>query len=122
MTLPPDRFAEPNTADYRAIRRALLILDVFRRIDPKMPLGYAVMLLQVALRPGEGPTEYAKRMGVSQPGASRVLLELADHAREKDHGLGLLDKAQDPVNLRRTRYFLTPLGHRLLDELLALKP
>lgn len=116
-TVSMDRFDAPDDDSLRLIRRFSQALDVFRTIDPKMPSSYVATFLAVAMKPGMGPTEYAKMTGTIQPIASRILLEIGIKARERDNPLGLVDRDADPNNLRQQRYFLTAKGRAVLRQI-----
>jgi hypothetical protein len=78
----------------KALRRVRRIVELFRNIEPRIPSSYMDAFLSVALKPGGGPTDYARDLGTSQPLASRVLLEIGmlksrnqgDVAVDRGHG------------------------------------
>jgi hypothetical protein len=83
-----------------------------------MPSSYIDAFLLVALKPGASPTDYARDLGTIQPIASRILLELGNHPRARDHELALVDRVQSPTSLVKQEYFLSPKGYRLMNELI----
>lgn len=111
------RFHDLTDDQREALLKLKRALELFRAIEPRMPSSYVDAYLSVALEPGKGPTEYAKDMQTIQPIASRVLLEIGSKAREREEGLGLVDRQANPETLRSHEYFLTQKGKRLLHGL-----
>jgi DNA-binding MarR family transcriptional regulator len=72
------------------------------------------------MKPGDGPTEYAKAMGSIQPVLSRSLSEIGVKARERDQPFYWVDREEDPENLRRKRFYLTTKGQSLLKRVLTI--
>lgn len=116
----PAKFAPPNAEDLRSMRRGLDFLQAFRTVEPSLPSSYMVAFMAVAMEPGHGTVYYAKKLGMVQPVVSRILLEIGQKTRTGGAGLGLVDSATDPVDLRLRRYFLTPKGTALLNSLLKI--
>ena|SRR5215204_5236996 len=98
---------------------AFRVVSAFRKVDPKMPTSYMAALLAVAMKPGHGPTEYAKDLGTIQPIMSRILLEIGVPVREGAQGLGLVDRRVSAESLRNQEYYLTQKGKALLREIAA---
>jgi DNA-binding MarR family transcriptional regulator len=122
MTTAPlsaaDRYRAPDDEDVRRIDIATRFVNVFRMQEARMTASYMAAFLAVAKNPGQGPTEYAKACGTTQPIMSRLLLELGSHARVREQGIGLVDREVDPGNLRQTRYFLTNKGRIVYREVI----
>lgn len=114
-----DRFAPPDSQSVKHIRRAIALIDAFRQVEPSMPLSYAAAFLAVANEPGHGVTHYAKDLGVITPVASRIMLEIGKKARTGGPGYGLIDSQQSTTDLRAWSFYLTPLGAKLLQRVLA---
>jgi len=112
------RFHELDDVDRDSVERLIRIIDLFRTLDARMPSSYIRAFLAVCLKPGAGPTDYAKDMGTIQPIMSRLLLEIGKKARERDEGLGLVDRQASPESLRNQEYYLTPKGRHLLSQIL----
>jgi DNA-binding MarR family transcriptional regulator len=85
-----------------------------------MPSSYIAAFLQVAMKPGEGPTDYAKYLGTIQPVMSRTLSEIGVKARERDEPLFWVDREEDRENMRKKRFFLTAKGQALLRRILKI--
>lgn len=114
------KFHELSKDEMEALEKVIRIIQAFRDVEPRMPTSYADAFLQVARRPGEGPTEYAKHLHTTQPAASRLLIEIGstEQARERNTGLGLVDRQISAQSLRNQEYFLTARGRQLLGRLL----
>lgn len=112
LSAPPAFTLDGN--DLRALTRLNWTVETVRRVAPNMPLGYLHMLLWVSMKPGLGPTEYAKLTGTTQPIASRVLLEIGPQARERQEPLNLVSRCVSPHSLRQVEYRLTPKGEALV--------
>jgi len=115
------RFAPPADEDAKAIRALLDVMRLFRKESPTIPMSYAMGFLLVALKPGGGSTDYMEDLDTIQPIMSRIMLALAKHERRnrgEDSGFDLIDMANDPLDLRRKRAFLTPRGRALMTSVL----
>ena len=110
---------EIDPRERRAADRAFRMVKAFREVDSKMPSSYLAAFLAVALKPGYGPTEYAKELGTIQPIASRILLEIGAQPRGGMQGLGLVDRRASAESLRNQEYYLTPKGRALLRKIAA---
>lgn len=83
-----------------------------------MPSSYIAAFLAVAIKPGFGPSQYAKDLGTIQPIASRLLLEIGPKAREREGpGMGLVTRKTSPEDGREVEYTLTSEGARLAREI-----
>ncbi len=107
-----------SEGDLFLLRRLRLIIQIFRRLEGRIPSSYMDAFLLVAITPGLGPTEYARGLGTSQPVASRILLELGTHARERDTQLDLVDRRPSALSLARQEYFLTAKGNVVLNQII----
>lgn len=118
--MPTDpRFEPPEGKDAVTIEKLSRVIDHFRLVDSKMPTSYVAAFLAVTMKPGNGPTEYARMCGTIQPIISRILLEIGPKARRGEGlGLGLVDRVVHETSLRNQRYFLTAKGKHLLASVL----
>lgn len=89
------------------------IIAEFRKLMPGLPAGYIDAFLAVALKPGLGPTDYAKVLGTAQPIMSRVLMEIGEQARGREEPLHLVVSRRHPENRRQICYYLTAKGYAL---------
>lgn len=102
-----------------SIRSALKILHTFRDLSLTMPVGEVLMFLTVALNEGASLTELAALADVRKSTASRYLLDLSDKTRSGSKGHGLVNREQDPAELRRNMYSLTAKGRKVIAQLSA---
>ncbi len=108
-----------HSTDVILLRKVRRVINLFRALEGRIPSSYIDAFLLVAITPSLGPTEYAKGLNTSQPIASRILLELGKHAREREQQLDLVDRQPDPQSLVRQTYTLTGRGRMLVREILA---
>ena len=73
-------------------------------------------LLLVALKPGGGPTDYAKDLEVTSGQVSRWMLELGERARDGGDGFGLVQRIGGSKDLREVHYTLTPKGRAFMKK------
>lgn len=98
------------------VKNLLGALDVFTALRATMPLQYVKAFLLVAEEEGLGVIDYANRAGVSVSVMSRHLLDIGDRNRNMEEGWGLVTYRQNPMELRRHEYMLTPKGKALLHK------
>lgn len=114
----PDRYQAPSKGDIRHLNKLLRVIEEFRKERPAIPASYISSFLVVATKPGSGPTEYAKDLGVIQPTVSRMLNEIGVKAREREEPLKWVDRVEDPLNARQKKFFMTSKGQALLKRVL----
>lgn len=66
---------------------------------------------------GMGVVELAKLAGSTRTTMSRHLMDLSELLRNGKDGYKLLQRGQDPKNMRTVFYTLTPKGHKLIRKL-----
>ena len=110
------KFDKPSEETLACLNLLYEALDVFRAVEPSIPSSYVAAFLTVACDPGNGTVHYAKALGMLQPVASRVLLEIGQKTRTGQPGLGLVAAEYDLHDLRLKRYYLTPKGHQLVSR------
>lgn len=118
MSEAVDRFAKLPAEDALKIERQARVIDLFREFNTAFPASYMAAFLLVAANPGKPTSEYAKMMGMAQAVGSRLMLEIGPKTRTGEEGLGLIDSAPDPKDLRVKRAYLTPKGKALLRRIL----
>lgn len=89
------------------------VVAAFRSIEQNLPAAYIDTFLAVALKPGQGPTDYAMMLGTLQPSASRLLGEIGGHPRTRATALHLVEAHPHPESRRNIMYYLTPKGYAL---------
>jgi DNA-binding MarR family transcriptional regulator len=118
--MPIDRFQAPDDGDLKTLNKLYRVIEEFRKEQPAMPTSYISAFLQVAMKPGEGPTDYAKALGTIQPVMSRYLSEIGIKAREREEPLHWVDREEDLQNLRKKRFFLTAKGRGLMHRIIKI--
>lgn len=73
-------------------------------------------LLLVSLKPGGGPTDYAKDLEVTSGQVSRWMLELGERGRNNHAGHGLIQRLGGSEDLREVHYVLTPKGRAFVKK------
>lgn len=109
-------------ASGRAGEIAVLIraLETLRRLDPDMPIQYAVSFLTVVQNEGLSVGELSERLGIAQSSASRNVAALSRWRSFGKPGHGLVQAEEDPRERRRKLVTLTETGRALADELRVL--
>jgi DNA-binding MarR family transcriptional regulator len=112
---------QPGLSDdeKKAARSLLAAFGLFRDIRKTMPLQYVTAFLQVAREEGLGVSEYAERAGVSVSVMSRHLLDIGKRNRSMEEGFGLVTYRENPLELRKHEYTLTPTGRFLMKKLVS---
>lgn len=70
-----------------------------------------------ATHEGTGVVELARLAGSTRTTMSRHLMDLSELLRNGKDGYKLLQRHQDPRNMRTVYYMLTPKGHKLSRKL-----
>ncbi|HSK40358.1 MAG TPA: helix-turn-helix domain-containing protein [Arenibaculum sp.] len=96
------------------------VLEALRRLDPDMPIQYALSFLTVAQNEGLSIRELSERLGIAQSSASRNVAALSRWRGFDRPGHDLVQATEDPRERRRKVVTLTPRGRALVDELRAL--
>jgi DNA-binding MarR family transcriptional regulator len=91
-------------------------LEMFRELNPAITGNHIASLLLVALKPGGGPTDYAKDLETTSGIVSRWMLELGERSRDGGEGFGLVDRRGGSVDLREVHYTLSPKGRTFLKK------
>ena len=96
------------------------VLEAFRKLDPDLPIQYALSFMTVAQNEGISIGELADRLGIAQSSASRNVAALSRWHSFGKAGLDLVQAQEDPRERRRKIVSLTPNGRAFLDELRAI--
>lgn len=108
-------FSSEELASFRKLAR---VLSHFTKLQDRFPASYMEALLQVAVKQGLGTVEYSQRLELGKDSTSRALGVLGDRPRARDDKTyNFLEQCDDPVDSRRTHYFITPKGGQLLRKL-----
>ncbi|EWY40564.1 MarR family transcriptional regulator [Skermanella stibiiresistens SB22] len=93
------------------------VLEEFRKLDPDLPIQYALSFLTLAENEGISMRELAERLGIAQSSASRNVAALSKWHSFGKPGLDLVQAEEDPRERRRKIISLTPKGHALIATL-----
>lgn len=96
------------------------VLEEFRKLDPDLPIQYALSFLTLAANEGLSLGELATRLGIAQSSASRNVAALSAWHSFGKPGLDLVEAREDPRERRRKLVTLTPKGHALVETLRAI--
>lgn len=99
--------------------RLMRALEVFRELDPDMPIQYALSFLTLARNPGLSIRDLSERLGIAQSSASRNVAALSEWHSFRKPGHGLIQANEDPRERRRKIVTLTRDGEALLARLEA---
>jgi DNA-binding MarR family transcriptional regulator len=93
-------------------------LDAFKQFtqEPDVQIETLQTFLVVALGGNPGLNELARRIGLTQPAASRNLKKLCEGPRGQE-GYGLIAMEIDPFDNRRKIVKLTTRGHELVRHI-----
>ena len=93
------------------------VLEAFRKLDPDLPIQYALSFMTVAQNEGISIGELADRLGIAQSSASRNVAALSRWHSFGKAGFDLVSAQEDPRERRRKIVALTDKGRAFLDEL-----
>jgi DNA-binding MarR family transcriptional regulator len=96
------------------------VLEQFRRLDPDMPIQYALSFLTIAEHEGLSMGDLAQRLAIAQSSASRNIAALSKWHSFGKKGHDLVEAREDPRERRRKIVTLTKSGRRLVTMLRAL--
>jgi DNA-binding MarR family transcriptional regulator len=96
------------------------VLEEFRRLDPDLPIQYALSFLTIAQHEGMSMGELAQHLGIAQSSASRNIAALSKWHSFGKAGHELVEAHEDPRERRRKLVQLTPKGQRLVKILQAI--
>jgi DNA-binding MarR family transcriptional regulator len=106
---PPGRNAEIGTA--------VRLLEAFRRLDPDLPIQYALSFLTIAENEGLSMRDLSERLGIAQSSASRNVAALSQWHSFGKPGHDLVEAREDPRERRRKIITLTTKGAALIRDL-----
>lgn len=102
-----------HVSNLRAITRAILLIEEFRKVDKELPMQSALILLHVAKKPGISSKELAQLAGLAKSSISRNIAALS-----AEFGKGYITSYDDPLDRRNRVSKLTPEGERLVRSVL----
>lgn len=99
--------------------RLIETLDLFRELDPEMPIQTVLTFLHVARKPGMSMTELAQAAELGQGSASRNIVAWTDINRMKQPGYDMVRYEDDRLgDARRKVSQLTTKGRGFLTRIL----
>lgn len=106
-------------SDRLTLRLFSRAVEVFREVDPDAPLGLLSVFLIIAAEPGLNGRDLQRKSGLPQSSISRHTLSLGEYSYKKGlPGLLLIERQDDPTDLRLKRFFLTEGGQALALRLI----
>lgn len=96
------------------------VLEAFRKLDPDLPIQYALSFMTIAQNEGISIGELAERLGIAQSSASRNVAALSRWHSFGKAGLDLVQAQEDPRERRRKIVTLTDTGRAFLEQLRAI--
>jgi DNA-binding MarR family transcriptional regulator len=95
-------------------------LEVFRELDPYMPVARVLLFLLIAQRPGITQTELRPLVGLSTNAVALNVRALRAWRGRAVRGLDLVTVIPDPVNGKRRLLYLSPKGQEVVAKLRAI--
>jgi DNA-binding MarR family transcriptional regulator len=93
------------------------LIEAFRRLDPDMPIQYALSFLTIAQHEGLSMGDLAQRLSIAQSSASRNIAALSKWHSFGKAGHDLVEAHEDPRERRRKIVRLTARGRHLIEVL-----
>jgi len=107
----------PARARHDEVTTVVQVLEAFRKLDPDLPIQYALSFMTIAQSEGISIGELAERLGIAQSSASRNVAALSRWHSFGKAGLDLVQAQEDPRERRRKIVTLTDTGRAFLDGL-----
>lgn len=105
------------------VRKLLRVIDLVRKLYPRMELGQLAVLLHVLAKPGVRANDLLDEVGVTKSALSRNVRALSDRSYLTDEqgeqrgGLDLITQVTDPLDGRAKLLAPTARGRRLAQTL-----
>ncbi len=112
--------SETEGTAVRAARKAAMIIEEFRKLNPEIQAQQIALFLAVVVKPGSTMSELAAATGHSTATVSRNVGALGQIHRKGMPGLGILSAKEDVMDRRNKRVSVTPKGTRVMATLEAL--
>lgn len=106
-------FTAQELASFKKMLRAI---EVFKKLSPSLPLSHMEGFLQVAIKQGLGTVEYAQRLEYNKDNTSRILGVMGERPRKLEEPYRLIEQCDDPVDSRKTHYYVTAKGNQVLKK------
>lgn len=109
---------EFSPEEMKSFKKLVRVLAHFKRLSVRFPESYMEALLQVAIKQGLGTVDYAQIMDISKDNTSRSLGVIGDRPRgNAEKTYNFIEQCDDPVDSRKTHYFVTAKGSAFLKRL-----
>lgn len=110
----------PARVRHDEVATVVQVLEAFRKLDPDLPIQYALSFMTIAQSEGISIGELAERLGIAQSSASRNVAALSRWHSFGKAGLDLVQAQEDPRERRRKIVTLTDSGRAFLADLRAI--
>ncbi|HYF86323.1 MarR family transcriptional regulator [Azospirillum sp.] len=110
----------PARVRHDEVLTVVQVLEAFRKLDPDLPIQYALSFMTIAQSEGISIGELAERLGIAQSSASRNVAALSRWHSFGKAGLDLVQAQEDPRERRRKIVTLTDKGREFLNALRAI--
>lgn len=110
----------PNRVRHDEVATVVQVLEAFRKLDPDLPIQYALSFMTIAQSDGISIGELAERLAIAQSSASRNVAALSRWHSFGKAGLDLVQAQEDPRERRRKIVTLTDQGRAFLADLRAI--
>lgn len=107
----------PARVRHDEVSTVVQVLEAFRKLDPDLPIQYALSFMTIAQSEGISIGELAERLGIAQSSASRNVAALSRWHSFGKAGLDLVQAQEDPRERRRKIVTLTDSGRAFLAGL-----
>lgn len=110
-----------DTSTRIAVNKAIQVLEIFRTLDPDMPIGEALSFLLIAQGEEKGGgitvSDLRDRGGFALASASRYMRRLSTQDRKGESGHGVVTDARDPLDDRRKVLRISSKGSRYIQQI-----
>jgi len=113
--------AKDKSEDYAGLLKLSRALTLARsQMKETIPTQVLQTFLVVAMNEGKPVSTIADLIGASPTTASRHCSDLGARLRDKSPGYGLIERVEDPVDMRVVTYRLTQRGRLFLKQLMEI--
>lgn len=95
-----------------------ILAEIKDEVNPAMPIQQAIAFVLVGLNEGASLKELVKIADVKQATMSRHLIDMGTRNRHLETGYNLVACRQDPMELRKNQYTLSPKGQALIAKII----
>lgn len=113
-----EKHREYTDAELLALTRASYMIRELREVSQTMTTPMLDLFLTVAIHPGYGPQEYARRIGTLPPSVSNQLAKLGGEKNTRGEPLNLVQEGPPLGDPRGKGFYLTTEGKKLVRKVL----